>query len=113
MGYLLPVSLIVNCNNETPLFSLTGTIAPARETSEKDNPLLAMLMNPNLMVPAAAAILVIIAAIVVICVLKGRNNTHKGSSVCGSLAKQLPKLFYSHLSQMMSFTIKLQPATPR
>ena len=38
-----------------------------------------MLMNLNLVVPAAAAILVIIAAIVVICVLKGRNNAHKGS----------------------------------
>ncbi|KAK4008603.1 hypothetical protein OUZ56_013738 [Daphnia magna] len=54
-----------------------GTIAPARETSEKENPLLAMLMNLNLVVPAAAAILVIIAAIVVICVIKGRNNGHK------------------------------------
>ena len=61
------------------MFVLIGTIAPARETSEKDNPLLAMLMNLNLVVPAAAAILVIIAAIVVICVLKGRNNAHKGS----------------------------------
>ena len=37
-----------------------------------------MLMNLNLVVPAAAAILVIIAAIVVICVIKGRNNGHKG-----------------------------------
>lgn len=37
-----------------------------------------MLMNLNLIVPAAAAILVIIAAIVVICVLKGRNNGPKG-----------------------------------
>ncbi len=37
-----------------------------------------MLMNLNLVVPAAAAILVIIAAIVVICVLKGRNNAPKG-----------------------------------
>ncbi|XP_046638885.1 Down syndrome cell adhesion molecule-like protein Dscam2 isoform X24 [Daphnia pulicaria] len=54
-----------------------GTIAPARETSEKENPLLAMLMNLNLVVPAAAAIMVIIAAIVVICVIKGRNNGHK------------------------------------
>ena len=55
-----------------------GTIAPARETSDKENPLLTMLMNLNLVVPAAAAILVIIAAIVVICVLKGRNNGPKG-----------------------------------
>lgn len=39
-----------------------------------------MLMNLNLVVPAAAAILVIIAAIVVICVIKGRNNGHKGLS---------------------------------
>lgn len=37
-----------------------------------------MLMNLNLVVPAAAAIMVIIAAIVVICVIKGRNNGHKG-----------------------------------
>lgn len=37
-----------------------------------------MLMNLNLVVPAAAAILVIIAAIVVICVIKGRTNGHKG-----------------------------------
>nr|ACC65888.1 Down syndrome cell adhesion molecule isoform [Daphnia pulex] len=58
-----------------------GTIAPARETSEKENPLLAMLMNLNLVVPAAAAIMVIIAAIVVICVIKGRNNGHKGDDV--------------------------------
>ena len=57
-----------------------GTIAPARETSEKDNPLIAVLMNLNLVVPAAAAILVIIAAIVVICVIKGRNNSNKGTS---------------------------------
>lgn len=40
-----------------------------------------MLMNLNLVVPAAAAILVIIAAIVVICVIKGRNNAHKGTGV--------------------------------
>lgn len=64
--------------NTNVLFYFTGTIAPARETSEKENPLLAMLMNLNLVVPAAAAILVIIAAIVVICVIKGRNNGHKG-----------------------------------
>ena len=59
-------------------FIFSATIAPARESSDKENPLLAMLMNLNLVVPAAAAILVIIAAIVVICVLKGRNNANKG-----------------------------------
>ena len=59
----------------------SATIAPARESGEKENPLLAMLMNLNLVVPAAAAILVIIAAIVVICVLKGRNNAQKGKII--------------------------------
>ena len=62
------------------ILNVAGTIAPARETSEKDNPLIAVLMNLNLVVPAAAAILVIIAAIVVICVIKGRNNSNKGTS---------------------------------
>ena len=61
------------------MFNVPGTIAPARETSDKENPILALLMNLNLVVPIAAAILVIIAAIVVICVLKGRNNFSKGS----------------------------------
>lgn len=66
---------------EFPTLTETGgTIAPARET-DKDNYLLAMLMNLNLIVPAAVAILVIIAAIVVICVIKGRNNVHKGEVV--------------------------------
>ena len=49
--------------------NVAGTIAPGRETSEKGNPLIAVLMNLNLVVPASAAILVIIAAIVVICVI--------------------------------------------
>ena len=49
--------------------NVAGTIAPGKETSEKDNPLIAVLMNLNLVVPASAAILVIIAAIVVICVM--------------------------------------------
>ncbi len=69
---------VLNIKLERHYFISKGTIAPARETSEKENPLLAMLMNLNLVVPAAAAIMVIIAAIVVICVIKGRNNGHKG-----------------------------------
>ncbi|EFX86768.1 hypothetical protein DAPPUDRAFT_127336 [Daphnia pulex] len=71
-----------------------GTIAPARETSEKENPLLAMLMNLNLVVPAAAAIMVIIAAIVVICVIKGRNNGHKG--LLWLLCYSVQLLFHFH-----------------
>lgn len=70
----------IKINTYCYILRFKGTIAPARETSEKENPLLAMLMNLNLVVPAAAAILVIIAAIVVICVIKGRNNGHKGLS---------------------------------
>ena len=64
--------------NSNKAIVFAGTIAPARETSDKENPLLAILANLNLVVPAAAAIMVIIAAIVVICVLKGRHQGPKG-----------------------------------
>lgn len=67
---------------KNPGGSVAGTIAPARELPDKNNNILhLMLSNLNLVVPVAAAVLVIILAIIVICLLRGKSDPHKGTSV--------------------------------
>lgn len=58
-------------------FLISGTIAPAREIPKEDT-VLWLLSNLNLIVPVVASVLVIIVAIIVICLLRGKGNYHKG-----------------------------------
>ena len=58
-----------------------GSLAPARELGETDNPMdyakadiMYFLTNLNLVVPVVAAVTVIIIAVIVICVIRNRQN---------------------------------------
>lgn len=82
------------------VFSVPGTIAPARELPDvngggnDEDPMKIFMANLNLVVPVVAAILVIIVAVIVICVLRGKG--HGGDKGNRSISSCLDQQVRSH-----------------